>query len=199
MKHTLPELPYALNALEPYISEETLTYHYGKHHQAYVDNLNKAIEGTEYQDEPLLNIIQQAPRGPLYNNAAQVWNHTFYFEALAPEGSALMSDAMREILTKSWGSVEAFQADFNQKAMANFGSGWTWLTFDRNNNLQIINSDDADCIAMDSMYHPILVCDVWEHAYYIDERNARAKYLENFWKVVNWQKVEERYNEVLKK
>ena len=193
MKHTLPELPYAIDALEPSISRETLEYHYGKHLQGYIDNLNKLIVDTEFEEEPLLAIIERAPRGVIYNNAAQVWNHLFYFENLAPAGTASLSPKMRDVIEKKWGTVAEFKEEFNKKAMAQFGSGWTWLVINPEGELEIFSSSNADCIAMDAAYTPILVCDVWEHAYYIDTRNARAQYLENFWKVVNWTKIEERY------
>mgnify|MGYP000933420919 FL=1 len=193
MKHTLPELPYAIDALEPSISRETLEYHYGKHLQGYIDNLNKLIIDTEFEEEPLLAIIERAPRGVIYNNAAQVWNHVFYFENLAPAGTASLSPKMRDVIEKKWGTVAEFKEEFNKKAMAQFGSGWTWLVINPEGELEIFSTSNADCIAMDAAYTPILVCDVWEHAYYIDTRNARAQYLENFWKVVNWTKIEERY------
>ena len=193
MKHTLPELPYAIDALEPNISRETLEYHYGKHLQGYIDNLNKLIIDTEFEEEPLLAIIERAPRGVIYNNAAQVWNHVFYFENLAPAGTASLSPKMRDIIERKWGTVAEFKEEFNKKAMAQFGSGWTWLVINPEGELEIFSTSNADCIAMDAAYTPILVCDVWEHAYYIDTRNARAQYLENFWKVVNWTKIEERY------
>ncbi|RAL55999.1 superoxide dismutase [Candidatus Gracilibacteria bacterium GN02-873] len=193
MKHTLPELPYAIDALEPSISRETLEYHYGKHLQGYIDNLNKLIVDTEFEEEPLLAIIERAPRGVIYNNAAQVWNHLFYFENLAPAGTASLSPKMRDVIEKKWGTVAEFKEEFNKKAMAQFGSGWTWLVINPEGELEIFSSSNAECIAMDAAYTPILVCDVWEHAYYIDTRNARAQYLENFWKVVNWTKIEERY------
>ena len=193
MKHILPELPYAIDALEPNISRETLEYHYGKHLQGYIDNLNKLIIDTEFEEESLLAIIERAPRGVIYNNAAQVWNHVFYFEHLAPAGTASLSPKMRDIIERKWGTVAEFKEEFNKKAMAQFGSGWTWLVINPEGELEIFSTSNADCIAMDAAYTPILVCDVWEHAYYIDTRNARARYLENFWKVVNWTKIEERY------
>ena len=193
MKHILPELPYAIDALEPSISQETLEYHYGKHLQGYLDNLNKLIVDTEFEEESLLAIIERAPRGVIYNNAAQVWNHVFYFENLAPVGTASLSPKMRDIIERKWGTVAEFKEEFNKKAMAQFGSGWTWLVINPEGELEIFSTSNADCIAMDAAYTPILVCDVWEHAYYIDTRNARAQYLENFWKVVNWTKIEERY------
>ncbi len=213
MTHTLPTLPYALDALAPYISEETLQYHYGKHHQTYVDNLNKLIPGTEYETLSLEAIIRSAPKGGIFNNAAQIWNHTFYFESLdgkknmmeragvgdlydlptndvwsAPHFGTLLANAM----SQKWEHHSDFCTEFNTKALANFGSGWTWLVKLPDGSLDIISTSNAETpLTIDVV--PLLTCDVWEHAYYIDYRNARAKYLENFWHVVNWTKVEERY------
>lgn len=200
MIHTLPTLPYAMDALVPYISEETLQFHYGKHHQTYIDNLNKLIPGTEYENMSLEEIIKKAPKGGVFNNAAQIWNHTFYFEALtSPEnmpkempkpGESALYDAM----SAKWGDGMGFVAEFNKAALANFGSGWTWLVDRADGTLDIISTPNAETPLTDSSVTPLLTCDVWEHAYYIDYRNARAKYLENFWHVMNWAKVEERYN-----
>ncbi len=192
MTHTLPTLPYALDALAPYISEETLQYHYGKHHQTYVDNLNKLIPGTEYESMPLEAIIQKAPKGGIFNNAAQIWNHTFYFESLAPQANNSIAPSLLSAVIEKWGSLESFQGEFNTKALANFGSGWTWLVKLPDGSLDIISTSNAETPLTTDMI-PLLTCDVWEHAYYIDYRNARAKYLENFWHVVNWTKVEERF------
>lgn len=192
MTHTLPTLPYALDALAPYISEETLQYHYGKHHQTYVDNLNKLIPGTEYESMPLEAIIQKAPKGGVFNNAAQIWNHTFYFESLAPATIPTLSETFLSQMVETWGNFEGFQKLFTDKAIANFGSGWTWLVKLPDGSLDIISTSNAETPLTTDMI-PLLTCDVWEHAYYIDYRNARAKYLENFWHVVNWTKVEERY------
>ena len=193
MTHILPELPYALDALAPHISKETLEYHHGKHHKAYVDNLNKLIVDTDFADKTLLEIIQLSPKGGIFNNAAQVWNHTFYFHGLAPAGTTKISEDLENAIAEKWGSLEDFKKIFSEKAIANFGSGWTWLAVNEKNELEIINTDDAETLAIEQLVTPIFVCDVWEHAYYIDYRNARAKYLENFWHVVNWTKVEERY------
>lgn len=200
MTHTLPTLPYALDGLAPYISEETLGFHYGKHHQTYIDNLNKLIPGTEYESLSLEEIIRTAPKWGVFNNAAQIWNHTFYFEALtSPEnmpkefpkpGESPLYDA----ISGKWGDGMGFVAEFNKAALANFGSGWTWLVRKSDGSLDIISTSNAETPLTDSSVAPLLTCDVWEHAYYIDYRNARAKYLENFWHVVNWAKVEERYN-----
>lgn len=195
---TLPILPYALDALEPYISRETLEYHYGKHHQAYVDNLNKLVPGTEYENLSLEEIIRKAPAGWIFNNAAQVWNHTFYFEALTaaenmPQempkpGESTLYDA----ISAKWGGGMEFVAEFNKAALANFGSGWTWLVKKADGTLDIISTSNA-ATPLTTEDIPLLTCDVWEHAYYVDYRNARAKYLENFWRVVDWKKVQSRY------
>lgn len=197
MKHTLPRLPYTLDALEPYISKETLEYHHGKHHKAYVDKLNELIPGTEFADMTLEEIIANAPKGPIYNNAAQVWNHTFYFENLTPDSSEKPTEKILAEIEKKWNSFEEFQEEFNKKAIGNFGSGWTWLA-KSGDSLEIINTDDAESLAVDKKNVPLLTCDVWEHAYYIDTRNARPKYLENFWKVVNWKEVEKRFENTKK-
>lgn len=194
MTHTLPTLPYAMDALAPYISEETLSFHYGKHHHTYVDNLNKLIRDTEYADMSLEDIIRTAPKGGLFNNAAQVWNHTFYFESLAPATLPTLSEGFISQIVAKWGNIEAFQTAFNTSALANFGSGWTWLVRRADGTLDIVNTPNAETPLTDAAVTPLLTCDVWEHAYYIDYRNARAKYLENFWQIVNWSKVEERYN-----
>jgi len=200
MTHTLPTLPYAMDTLAPYISEETLQFHYGKHHQTYVDNLNKLIPGTEYENMSLEEIILSAPKWGVFNNAAQIWNHTFYFEALtSPEnmpkeapkpGESKLYDA----ISAKWGDGMGLVAEFNKAALANFGSGWTWLVKRADGSLDIISTSNADTPLTDSSVTPLLTCDVWEHAYYIDYRNARAKYLENFWILVNWDKVQQRYN-----
>jgi superoxide dismutase, Fe-Mn family len=198
MLHTLPSLPYSLDALAPYISRETLEYHYGKHHQTYIDNLNKLIPGTEYENMSLEEIIRKAPPGPIFNNAAQIWNHTFYFEALAPLDETITppspgTSPFYDALTAKWGGGMEFVTEFNKIALTNFGSGWTWLVKKSDGSLDIISTSNALTPLTDASLTPLLTCDVWEHAYYIDYRNARAKYLENFWHVVNWSLVEKRY------
>jgi superoxide dismutase, Fe-Mn family len=194
MTHTLPTLPYALDALVPYISEETLGFHYGKHHQTYVDNLNKLIPGTEYETLSLEEIIRKAPKGGVFNNAAQIYNHTFYFESLAPASLPTLSEGFLTRIVEKWGSMEGFQAAFADVALKTFGSGWAWLVRTEDGGLDIISTSNAETPLTDTTLTPLLTCDVWEHAYYIDYRNARAKYVENFWHIVNWAKVEERYN-----
>jgi Fe-Mn family superoxide dismutase len=185
MAFSLPELPYAKNALEPHISAETLEYHYGKHHQTYVDKLNGLVEGTDKANQSLEDIIQSASGG-LFNNAAQVWNHTFYWHSLSPNGGGAPSGKIAELISRDFGSFEDFVEKFNASAVGNFGSGWTWLVQNADGSLEIVNTDDADTPLTGSA-KPLLTCDVWEHAYYVDYRNARPKYLEAFWKLVNWE------------
>jgi len=193
MTHLLPPLPYALDALAPYISRETLEYHYGKHHQTYVDNLNKMIVGTESESLSLEEIIRTTPKGAIFNNAAQIWNHTFYFDSLASSAIPTLSEAFLSQIVEKWGNIESFQVAFNDVALKTFGSGWAWLVKKSDGTLDIISTSNAETPLTDTSVTPLLTCDVWEHAYYIDYRNARAKYLENFWHVVNWAKVKKRY------
>jgi Fe-Mn family superoxide dismutase len=188
---TRPSLPYANDALAPYISAETLEFHAGKHHQTYVDNLNKLVAWTEFENQSLEDVIKNSTGG-IFNNAAQIWNHTFYFDSLAPATSAPISDTMTQAIVAKWGSFESFQAEFNKVALATFGSGWAWLVRKSDGSLDIVSTSNA-ATPLTGEDIPLLTCDVWEHAYYIDYRNARAKYLENFWYVVNWTKVEERF------
>lgn len=183
--HTLPPLPYAKDALVPYISAETLEYHYGKHHQTYVDNLNKLIAGTEFERASLEQIVQKA-QGPLFNNAAQVWNHTFYWNGLKPKGGGEPSGKLAEAINKAFGSFANFKQQFTQAAVGLFGSGWAWLVKKKDGGLAIVQTGNAGN-PMTNGDAPLLTCDVWEHAYYIDCRNARAKYVENFWNLVNWE------------
>lgn len=192
MSFTLPVLPYGLNALEPHISKETLEYHYGKHHQAYVDNLNRLLPGSWYEGKSLEEIIKHAPAGGIFNNAAQIWNHTFYFESLTPTGHHIPSKNLYDAINKRWESLDNFIAEFNKAALANFWSGWTWLVAKKDGTLEIVSTKNADT-PLTTHEIPLLTCDVWEHAYYIDYRNARAKYVENFWKVVDWNRVSDRY------
>lgn len=185
MSFSLPELPYAKDALAPHISSETLDYHYGKHHAAYVNKLNAAIEGTADEDKSLEAIIKDA-KGGLFNNAAQVWNHTFYWHSLSPNGGGEPHGAIKEAIEKSFGSFESFKKSFNEKAAGNFGSGWTWLVKKSDGGLEIRNTDDAETPLTDDSVTAVLTCDVWEHAYYIDYRNARPSYLDAYWNLVNW-------------
>ncbi len=181
----LPALPYAQDALEPHISAETLEFHYGKHHQAYVTNLNKLIEGTDKANQSLEEIIKSAGPGPLFNNAAQVWNHTFYWNSLSPNGGGEPTGALADAINAKWGSFAKFQEEFNAAAAGNFGSGWTWLVKNESGELEIVNTSNAGTPITDGKTC-LLTVDVWEHAYYIDFRNARPKYLETFWKLANW-------------
>nr|MDD3720456.1 Fe-Mn family superoxide dismutase [Candidatus Gracilibacteria bacterium] len=213
MKFELPKLSYELDALEPYISKETMEYHYGKHHQTYVTNLNNLIVGTEFENMSLEEIIKKAPAGPIFNNAAQVWNHTFYFTTLnspkimmekagvgnlytqenkgkdwtAPKGGTKLVNLM----AKKWPHHDDFKKEFSDMALKNFGSGWTWLVLNTAGELEIINTSNAGT-PLTTENKPLLTCDIWEHAYYIDCRNVRAKYIENFWSLVDWRLVEER-------
>jgi len=190
MKHELPELPFAKDALEPHISAETLEYHHGKHHAAYVNNLNNLIPGTEFEDMPLEDIIRKAPAGGIFNNAAQVWNHTFYFNGLSPEGGGEPTGALAEAITAAFGSFADFKEKFSKSAATNFGSGWTWLVKTPDGKLDIVNTGNAEtALKLDGT--PVLTIDVWEHAYYVDKRNARPAYIESWWNVVNWSKAAE--------
>jgi Fe-Mn family superoxide dismutase len=188
MKHELPALPYAKNALEPYISAETLEYHHGKHHQAYVTNLNNLIPGTEFENLSLEDIVKKAPAGGVFNNAAQVWNHTFYWNCMAPNAGGEPKGALADAITKAFGSFDAFKEKFTNSCVTNFGSGWTWLVQSKDGAIEIVNTSNAGC-PLTTDKKPLLTCDVWEHAYYIDTRNARPKYVENFWNLVNWDFV----------
>jgi len=189
MAHELPALPYALDALAPHISKETLEFHYGKHHQTYVTNLNNLIGGTEFENAALEDIVKKSSGG-IFNNAAQIWNHTFYWHSLSPNGGgepdAPSCSKLAAAINAKWGSVAAFKEAFNKSAAGNFGSGWTWLVKKADGGLDIVNTSNA-ATPLTSNDVPLLTCDVWEHAYYIDYRNARPKYLENFWNLVNWE------------
>lgn len=192
MAFELPALPYEKNALEPHISAETLEYHYGKHHATYVSKLNGLVEGTENENKSLEEIIKSSSGG-LFNNAAQVWNHTFYWNGLSPNGGGEPSGELADAIKAKWGSFADFQAAFNDKATGNFGSGWTWLVKTSDGSLDIVNTDDAETPISGNEHTPLLTADVWEHAYYIDYRNARPKYLENFWAIVNWEFVADNF------
>ncbi len=184
MAFTLPPLPYALDALAPHISQETLEYHHGKHHAAYVNNLNNLIKGTDNESKSLEDIIKNSSGG-LFNNAAQVWNHTFYWNSMSPNGGGAPTGKVLDGINAKWGSFESFKEEFNKAAAGNFGSGWTWLVQKTDGSFDIVNTDDAETPLTTSDV-ALLTCDVWEHAYYIDYRNARPQYLEKFWNLVNW-------------
>jgi Fe-Mn family superoxide dismutase len=185
--HQLPELPYAKNALEPHISAETIEYHYGKHHQTYVTNLNNLIQNTEFADLSLENIVLKSSGG-IFNNAAQVWNHTFYWNCLSPKGGGTPSGALLDAINKAFGSFDEFKQKFSQTAIGTFGSGWAWLVKNKDGSLALVSTSNA-ATPMTAGQKALLTCDVWEHAYYIDYRNARAKYVETFWNIVNWDFV----------
>ena len=186
-RHKLAELPYSRDALEPYISGETLDYHHGKHHASYVDKLNGMIDGTEFESSSLEEIIEKA-HGNLFNNAAQVWNHNFYWQCLSPEGGGEPTGKLAREIEREFSTFSRFKEQFDAAAKSNFGSGWTWLTKDRNGHLEIVNTDDAGN-PLTNNQHPLLTCDIWEHAYYIDYRNERGEYLDAFWNLVNWEFV----------
>ena len=186
MSYELPALPYAKNALEPHISAETLEFHHGKHHNTYVTNLNNLVPGTEFEGKSLEAIIKSAPAGGIFNNAAQVWNHTFYWNCLSPNGGGAPSGALADAINKAFGSFDAFKEKFSTSCATNFGSGWTWLVKNADGGVEIVNTSNAGCPLSDGKT-PLLTCDVWEHAYYIDYRNARPKYVEAFWNLVNWE------------
>jgi superoxide dismutase, Fe-Mn family len=185
MEHKLPELPYAKDALVPHLSAETLQFHYGKHHAAYVANLNKLIPGTEFENLSLEDIVKRASGG-IFNNAAQIWNHTFYWHCLSPRGGGEPAGKLADAIQRSFGSFAQFKEKFTTAATTLFGSGWAWLVQNADGSLAIEAASNAGCPIRDAK-KPLLTCDVWEHAYYIDYRNARAAYVEAFWKLVHWE------------
>ena len=190
MEHQLPQLPYAKDALAPHMSAETFDYHYSKHHQAYVTNLNNLIKGTEYEALDLEAIVKKAPAGGVYNNAAQVWNHTFFWNCMKPNGGGAPSGALAAAIAAKWGSLDAFKAAFQASAVGNFGSGWTWLVKKADGSLDIVNMGAAGT-PLTTGDKALLCVDVWEHAYYIDYRNLRPKFVETFLaSLVNWSFVE---------
>ncbi len=192
-KHSLSELPFAKDALEPHISAETLEYHHGKHHASYVKKLNDKIEGTDFASMDLEDIIRKAPAGGIFNNAAQVWNHTFYWNCLSPHGGGKPQGDLAAVIDRSFGSLDNFKDEFADAAFSNFGSGWTWLVKNSDGSIEIVNTDDAGNPLTEGK-QPLLTCDVWEHAYYLDHRNSRPSYLEAFWHIVNWAFVSDNYN-----
>lgn len=187
MSIELPALPYAQDALEPHISAETLEYHYGKHHKAYVDNLDKLIAGSEFENMALEEIIRKA-QGGMFNNAAQVWNHTFYWNCLSPKGGGEPSGKLGEAIARTFGSFATFKEEFSKTAIGTFGSGWAWLVQRADGTVALVSTSNA-ATPLTGNDKPLLTCDVWEHAYYIDYRNARPKYVEAFWNLVNWEFV----------
>ncbi len=191
MKHELPDLPYPKNALEPHISAETLEFHHDKHHQTYVTKLNGLIEGSDFENASLEEIIKEADGG-IFNNGAQAWNHTFYWNCMGPNGGGEPSGAVADAINQAFGSFADFKTKFSDMAANNFGSGWTWLVKNSDGSVEIVNTSNAGNPIRDGKT-PLLTCDVWEHAYYIDYRNARPKYLEAFWNVVNWDSVAQNF------
>ncbi|MGL6520939.1 superoxide dismutase [Fe] [Aeromonas dhakensis] len=188
MAFELPALPYAINALEPHISQETLEYHHGKHHNTYVVNLNNLVPGTEFEGKSLEEIIKTSTGG-IFNNAAQIWNHTFYWHCLSPNGGGEPTGALTDAITKAFGSFAEFKDAFTKSAIGNFGSSWTWLVKKADGSLAIVNTSNAGCPLTEAGTTPLLTVDLWEHAYYIDFRNLRPKYMETFWALVNWEFV----------
>ena len=188
MAFELPALPYAQNALQPHISAETLEFHYGKHHKTYVDKLNGLVDGTDLAGKSLEEVVR-ASQGPVFNNAAQVWNHTFYWHCLSPNGGGEAKGAVAKAIDSAFGSFAAFKEQFTNSAVNNFGSGWTWLVKGADGKLAIVNTGNAATPLTDKGVVPLLTVDVWEHAYYIDYRNARPKYMDAFWALVNWDFV----------
>lgn len=186
MSIELPDLPYSRDALAPHISEETINYHYGKHHASYVKKLNAAIEGTDHDQMTLEDIIRTSESG-LFNNAAQIWNHTFYWNSLSPNGGGQPSGDLAAAIDHSFGSFDAFKNQFSASAGSNFGSGWTWLVKNRGGSLEIVNTANAETPLTDESMTALLTVDVWEHAYYVDYRNDRGAYLKGFWELVNWE------------
>jgi len=192
MAFELPALPFAKDALQPHISSETLDFHHGKHHQTYVTKLNELVPGTEFEGKSLEEIIKAAPAGPVFNNAAQVWNHTFYWNSLSPNGGGAATGAIADAINAKWGSFAEFQKEFDNKAVNNFGASWTWLVKNAAGELEIVNTSNAGT-PMTEGHTALLTVDLWEHAYYIDYRNARPKYLEAFWALANWDFVNQNF------
>lgn len=192
MEHTLPTLPYALDALEPHLSKETLEYHYGKHHQTYVNNLNKQIKGTEFENATLEEIVKNSKAG-IFNNAAQTWNHTFYWMGFAPNAPKEPTGKLLDAIKAKYQSFDNFKSEFERVATGAFGSGWAWLIVNGKGELDIIATSNADTPIAHEGQKPLLTCDVWEHAYYIDYRNSRPNYLKGFWEIVNWKEIEKRF------
>ncbi len=191
MNFSLPQLPYAHNALEPVISEETIKFHYGKHHQTYVNNLNGLIPGTEFENADLDTIVKKSS-GPVFNNAAQIWNHNFYFLSLTPEKGSKPSEELAKAIDEKFGLLDNFKAEFNKSAVAVFGSGWAWLVKTADGGLDIVKESNAGN-PLTSGLTPLLTFDVWEHAYYIDYQNRRADYVAALWELVDWNVVSSRY------
>ena len=190
----LPKLPYDMDKLQPHVSKETLEFHYGKHHKAYVDKLNAALPGSKYEKMSLDEMVTASVGEPkVFNNAAQTWNHTFYWNCLTPNGGGEPKGAIGDAIKKSFGNFSDFNKKFSELAVTLFGSGWAWLVKKKDGSIDLMPTKDAGNPMTDG-HKPLLTCDVWEHAYYIDYRNARPKYVEAFWKLVNWDFVEKNLN-----
>lgn len=193
MAITLPDLPYSNDALAPHISPETLEFHYGKHHKGYVDKLNAALPGTEFENSSLEDIVKKSSGG-MFNNAAQVWNHTFYWNSMSPNGGGEPTGSLADAINKTFGSFAQFKEKFSAAAAGQFGSGWAWLCKDSTGALVVETTGNAETPLTNSGLTPLLTCDVWEHAYYIDYRNARPKYIEAFWNLINWEFAQSNFN-----
>lgn len=191
MTHELPKLPYTIDALEPFISKRTIEFHYGKHHQAYVNNLNKLITGTEFENASLEDIVRKSAGG-IFNNAAQVWNHTFYWNCLKPQGGGEPTGALADAIVKNFGSFAEFKEKFSTSAATLFGAGWAWLIKKDDGKLEIVQESNAGN-PLKYGATPLLTCDVWEHAYYLDKQNVRPDYIADFWKLVDWSAVAGRF------
>ena len=188
---TLPEIPYSTNGLEPFISAKTIEFHHGRHHLAYVNNLNKLVVDTEFENASLEDIIKKADCA-IFNNGAQVWNHTFYWYSLTPGGKPLQESELIHAINKKFGSFDKFKEEFTNACITLFGSGWTWLVKNANGELEIVKESNAGN-PMRNGFTPLLTCDVWEHAYYLDYQNRRPDYVNEFWKFVNWEVVGKRF------
>jgi superoxide dismutase, Fe-Mn family len=191
MTFELPKLPYKHDALVPFISAETIEFHYGKHHQTYVNNLNGLVPGTEFENSDLESMIRKA-EGTIFNNAAQVWNHTFYFESFSKDGRKVPAGSLADEINRTFGSFESFKELFTKSAVTLFGSGWAWLTAKDDGTLQIVQESNAGNPLKKGL-KPILTCDIWEHAYYIDYRNRRPDYVKSFWEIIDWDIISRRY------
>lgn len=191
----LPKLPYKRDALEPHISQKTIDFHYGQHHAAYVKNLNNLIEGSLYEKMSLEDIVRNSD-GPIFNNAAQAWNHTFYWHCMSPEKNMIPQALLMKNIERDFGSFEDFKQLFIKQAATLFGSGWMWLVSDKNGKLSLIQTSNADTPLTNTERFPLLTCDVWEHAYYLDQQNLRLAYLNEFWQIINWRFVEKKLSEI---
>lgn len=192
MAFTLPELPYSKDALAPHISAETLEYHYGKHHKTYVDNLNNLVKGTEFESMSLEDVVKKSTGG-MFNNAAQIWNHTFYWHCLSPKGGGEPTGALADAIKRDFGSFQTFKEKFTDLSVKTFGSGWGWLVKTKDGKLELVSTSNAATPLTDASKKPLLTCDVWEHAYYIDYRNSRPNYMTAFWNLVNWEFVSKNF------